>query len=271
MIIRVPERFQPPQKRPYPSQNYVIFEDWFFRNCKEEKSRALLPVLWTNFYVSNQYGRDETALDDLQNFLNGLDQNKPMYTIVQYDDFIINSTAHLDLKVFAPCGKPDVTIPLMCMPQPYEYHNITKRDLFCNFVGRLTHTLRSDIKYLDALTGYYISNEHHHPRKYYEVLRRSVFTLCIRGYGSNSFRTLESLQYGSIPVYLSDKFDIPFGIDFEEYGVLIKAEDVSRVDEILRKIPQKEIEAKQRAIPKIFKEHYTYEGCKKQILKRLND
>ena len=50
-----------------------------------------------------------------------------------------------------------------------------------------------------------------------DILTRSAFALCPRGYGKTSFRICESLEVGVIPVYIYDDPWIPFGhkLDFE--------------------------------------------------------
>ena len=64
-----------------------------------------------------------------------------------------------------------------------------------------------------------------------DVMSRSIFSLCPRGYGATSFRICEALQHGSIPVYISDKPWIPFNtmIDFNDYGVFIDIKDIDNI------------------------------------------
>ena len=97
----------------------------------------------------------------------------------------------------------------------------------------------------------------------------SIFTLCFRGYGSNSFRTFESLQYGSIPVYITDEVISPFRINFEDFGVVIKSEDAHKIDEILSAVEPIEVVSKQEKLQGVYEKYYTYEGCFNQIIKSL--
>lgn len=96
-----------------------------------------------------------------------------------------------------------------------------------------------------------------------------MFCLCPRGYGANSFRIGESIQYGAIPVYISDEFILPFNINFEDFGVLIKAEDAAKTHEILHSIPYETIYEKQKRLPEIYQRYYTYNGCMNEIIKCL--
>lgn len=270
MKIHVPEQFRPSQKRPYPPHSFLTFEEWCYNQFTgEESERHYLPIFFTNYYVSNGYGRVPGPIDQLQRFIDTLDKSKSYWSCLQFDDGVLNLIEGLDIKVFAPCAKRDVTIPLMCMPIPFDFDPI-KKDIFASFVGRPTHPLRKAVMAgYKGRDGYYLSEDHHGMKNYAAILARSVFSLCSRGYGENSFRTSESLQLGSIPVYISDDHAIPFDLDFEEFGVIVHPKDIAFIDEILKEIPEKEIKRKQKAIPHIYKEYYTYEGCKRQMLKYL--
>src|SRR5690606_31239347 len=98
---------------------------------------------------------------------------------------------------------------------------------------------------------------------------KSVFTLCPRGFGESSFRIQEALQYGSIPVYISDKFIIPHNIDFNEYGVLISHRNVNQIEQILRGFSEEDIRKKQEAGRRIYQDGFTYKGCKRLILQNI--
>lgn len=98
-----------------------------------------------------------------------------------------------------------------------------------------------------------------------------MFTLCYRGYGANSFRLAECMQYGSIPVYVSDEFIIPWGLDFNEFGVLIEAKDSNRIVEILEAIEPDEIVRKQDNLKIYYDHYYTYESNLKLIIKHLEN
>ncbi len=85
---------------------------------------------------------------------------------------------------------------------------------------------------------------------YHEMMARSVFTLCPAGYGRWSFRMVEALLNGSIPVILSDGYVLPFAdaIDWKKYCYVVEERHLSQVVEFLEKIPAAEIHQKQRDI-----------------------
>ena len=234
-MIDVPKRFAKQINVIYPPNNLLLFEEWFSMQNLPETEREYLPIQWTAYYVNNNYGQDKVALKELQDFLYSLPTDKRYYTIHQYDDGILNDVGHLDLLQFSMSKNIGYQLPLLSMPHPYQFDG--SKLWFGNFIGSRTHPLRNKAEDLIRKKRYYISYDNHPIEKYCEIISKSLFTLCYRGYGCNSFRIAESMQYGSIPVYISDEFILPHGLNFNEFGVLIKEEDVDRTDEILLSIP----------------------------------
>lgn len=265
------KEFQQPHPVNYPSDNSDYFEQWYMNNFRQEdiREREYLPVLWTAVQCMVNH-RQRYPLMRLSQFINQLDRSKKYYSIIQHDDGCKVDLTNLDIKIFSMTGKPcDYPIPLLCMPHKYNYG--LHRDILANFVGKVTHPLRTQlVNTLNKKNHYHISTATHSMKDFCRILARSVFTLCPRGYGISSFRICEAIQYGSIPVYISDEFIIPYNKDFNEYGVLIDAKDVPVTDKIIASISPIEIKRKQDALRQV-KELYTYEGCKKMILEQLEN
>jgi hypothetical protein len=100
-------------------------------------------------------------------------------------------------------------------------------------------------------------------------MSQSIFTLAPRGFGANSFRIAEAMQYGSIPVYISDEFILPFGVDFNRFGVLIEQNDAGRIEQVLELITPIEIIEKQNNLPGYYNEYYSFEGNMNSIKQSL--
>lgn len=264
-MIQVPKQFQPRQVKEYPQGNVRPFEEWFFDRYEPQPGRRYLPVFWTSYYCQNGYGKSMPPLNSLQNFLKDLKGEK-LFTIVQYDDGILNDVSGLDIKVFAMSGpRIDYPLPLICWP--HKGFRGVKRDVFCSFVGRDTHWIRRAILSNRNLygNGFYVNTGSHKKRQFVDVLNRSVFTLCPRGYGQTSFRIAEALESGSIPVYISDKFIEPHNVPFDDYGVTLTPDQIKDIRKILESIPESEIRRKQAAIPGVFREYYSYEANRELI------
>lgn len=256
---------------PYPSDNILIFEEWFYAMLSkgEERHRIYLPIFWTGYYIRADYGKNEALIQMLQDYINILDKSKKYYTIVQYDDGILNDLSGLDIRVFAMSGRRiDYPLPMIC--QPHEYKFNVERDIFMSFVGRPTHTLREKIiAEFEDRPACYVTSRRHTLKDYCHVMARSVFALCPRGYGPTSFRIMEALQYGAIPVYMSDL--LIFGHHHQFPGVGIPTTDEFNPRGLLSALRNMPIsmERLRTDIPTIFQKCYTYEGTKALILENL--
>ncbi len=158
-------------------------------------------------------------------------------------------------------------LPLIGEPYPYIFTNPEKKYL-ANFVGGMTHPIREHAKTLMGKEGYYISFERHDPYEYCKILSESVFTLCYRGYGINSFRISEALQYQSIPVYISDDFIFPHNIQFDNYGIKVDKDNLNNLGGVLQ-MYYSHYPMYQKLGAAYYDEFFTYEGTKNQILKHL--
>lgn len=241
----------------YPSDNVEIFEDYFNRTfVAGGEPRIYLPVAWTSYYRRANYGRDSAMILSLQKQLNRLDATKKYFTVCTWDDGILNNVKHLDLQVFAACGnRIDFPIPLLCRPHRYYPPHINKR-IKCSFVGSLNHPIRNEIVgELTGKDGFYISTSHHHMEKYCAILNESKYVLCPRGYGQTSFRICEAIQYGAIPIYISDQ------LVYTDGTIPLKA-GLTTIDEI-KEIVETNAKPKTKGV-------YDYEGLKNLIIENIN-
>jgi len=266
-MIEVPKEFRPIINVCYPAENYSIFEEWFSQQFIPRTQREYLPIFFTSYWVNNNYGNDVAAKNRMQDYVDSLPRDKKYYIICQYDDGVLIDFKDLDVLQFNMSKNIGVPIPLLCMPHSYVGND--EKTIFASFVGSRTHPIRDYVFNLQGKDGYYITDTNYPINEYCQILSKSIFNLAPRGYGINSFRLWEGLQYGTIPVYISDEFIIPYGIDFNTYGVLIEEKDAHRIEEILASITPYEIIQKQNRIKRLYDNHFTYEGLQHQIIKRL--
>lgn len=268
----VPQKFQQHHPFPYPPDNHLIFEEWFYRQAPIICGRKYLPVFWTGFYVKHFKGPHSYFLDmmkSLQAFLDNLDRSVKYYTIVQYDDGIMHNLAGLDIKVFAMSGpRVDYPLPLLCSPHQWGKPS-GQRKYLANFIGKITHPMREMV--LAAFTkrdDVFISTAKFPLDFYVDKIANSIFTLCPRGYGVTSFRILEAIQQGSIPVYISDEFIFPHGINFEDYGIVIHENEIESLPKLLAEISVEDIERMRIRGRELYVTHFTFEGCY-EIMKQV--
>lgn len=69
--------------------------------------------------------------------------------------------------------------------------------------------------------------------KYLETLRHSKFALCPRGAGAASVRLYEAMRIGVAPVVISDDWVFPEGPDWSSFTLIVKENELSRLEEIL--------------------------------------
>ena len=259
------QEFQKPIKVAYPAGNEIIFEQWLINNCDHPD---YLPINWCGYQVNNNYGKARIPMQNLQRFINSLGARK-LWTVTQYDLGILTDISNLNIKVFGSGGgRIDFPIPLIC--QPHGVFQDETRTIFANFVGSITHPIRTKlVKSLFGKTDYYLSTEHHPIEDFCRILSKSLFTIAPRGFGLTSFRICEALEQGSIPVYISDEFIIPCHKDFNEYGVLIHSDQINEVDDILKSISEDQIISKQEAGKRVYEEMFSFQGCKQLILDNL--
>lgn len=269
-VFPVPVHFRINHPFRYPPDNQVEFERWYYElyteaDCRE---RLYLPVFWTAYQCKNKFGKDPRAMSALQQFVNTLDRSKKYYTICQYDDGPLVDFGDLDIIVFGMAGgRNDFPIPLLC--QPHKYDKTHDRDIFCSFVGRITHPIRSEmIKQLQGKTGYYISTKEHKMDEYCSILARSKYALCPRGYSATSFRIAEAIHYGAVPVYVSDTFIIPYNYPALDYGYCYHPATDLPINHFIERMHIDQYSQKAIALSE-NKHLFTYSGCKQIILQEL--
>jgi len=285
-IIDIPSKFFVSTNHEYPPHNKMIFEEYFFNyftNIDVDTEYTYLPILWTNFYIGRNYGNDD--MTDLQTYLNGLDRSKKYFTVIQYDDGILQRIGklpeHLEILIFGSGGGgrkyvPPINlgypIPLLCQPDP-SANKTRDRNILASFAGTIdkSYTVRQMLRKLYAGSDSFVIKEHIGYKKFIELMERSVFSLCPRGYGATSFRICEALQHGSIPVYISDKLWIPWPdeFDFNEIGIWVHEINIKEIEVILRGKTEKEIAEYRANGERIYEEYFTFEGCTKQIIKKI--
>lgn len=287
-MVNVPDEFRVMHFE-YPQGNKIPFEHYFFKKYNEIKPdvyRTYLPVFWTSYYVNNGY----KSTKELQKFLNSLDKSKKYFTICQYDDGILDNVKGLDLLVYAMGSNKPGYYPIPLISQPLNNNHVAhlkNRDIEYSFIGKNTHPIREQLikafnndtntSYFDETLGRDIELTHRtlNPyigfdelpiAEYYQILIRTKYALCPRGYGVTSFRMFEAMAYGCIPVYISDEFLEPFNIPFTLYGIKIKEDQIKDIPEIIKSANYQEL---YNNMCEIYVKYFVYSSCFNAIIKTL--
>jgi hypothetical protein len=109
-------------------------------------------------------------------------------------------------------------------------------------------------------------------RKFVDITRRSIFSLCPRGYGRTSFRLYECLQLESIPVYIYDDKWLPFenSIDWSKFSVSVHVSNIHRLDDILSSYSVNDIKEMTSSLRKYWIENFTMLSTFKKIEQIIN-
>jgi len=169
------------------------------------------------------------------------------------------------LESLASLYKQDIAI-LPYQSKPIKHQSV-KRDIFISFMGSMTqlHLPPDHIRggrLLEFKTRFQsdkivIGTPLEVKQKlgeitYHDLMARSVFTLCPAGYGRWSFRFVEALLNGSIPILLSDGYVLPFRdkIDWSKYCYIIEEQNLFSLTDFIHRLSIDEIQQKQESIAK---------------------
>lgn len=272
--------YQVPARYPvYPPHHRGLYLEEYFhrfhRSHEAEFPARYIPVYWTAYYVNPSYGHP--APGGLQEALDALDPSQRYFTVIQYDGGIRHRLPPRT-TVFSAGGRDGRGIPIPLLCSPHENPGRPK-DIFCSFVGSLTHPCRRALRRVLPRNGRYRIHTTNwracisavSAAEFYDVLTRSVFTLCPRGHGPTSFRLYEAMQVGSVPVYIFDTPWLPYvsEIDWDELCVMVPAARLPELAAILESKTEEEIAAYRAAAARLQDDYFTMEGTCRKILESL--
>ena len=195
--FRIPAHSNAGYSGPWCEARY--YNHWLARGANAD-ARTYLPVFWTDIQATASH-----LLPRLREVLQALPRGK-YYTVVQHARGLgVDVPPHLDLHPFCAgrrCGPNSTVIPLLkreltgpgtCGP----------RDIDVCFTGTCGAANDVDGVRTKATAAF---SPHglvwHHGKGWEDVLRRSTYALCCRGFGPTSFRLFEAVQSGAIPIVI---------------------------------------------------------------------
>lgn len=301
-FIEVPKEFQPKfSGNPYPShQRGDLIEkrcsDYFCNPSTEIDSEYIyLPIHWTSYHVNNGYGANAEILQQFVDAVVNEFPDEKFFTVVQYAGGTLTSIPNS--KIFACSGtnyclyngpgnytrgerikhetSQYISIPLKCDDHGGHGNNSKYK---VSFIGRLfTHPCRYDIiSKLKNIPDYAIFDTDKTPNSgevFRDITRNSIFTLAPRGYGPTSFRLLESIQMGSIPIYVGDSHWLPFSdeIDWGDICLVVNEDEIDSIPSIVDSlIDSGEYLQMRKNILKIYHKYFSWDGIIANIEKRIS-
>ena len=273
-LLRPPARFS--AYPPYHIGDYL--EEYFYKfyiNNKQEFNNTgftYIPIFWTNIY-NNHENRHL-----IQQYLDILPPAK-YFTVSQHDDAVTERLPLGTVSFEAGGNKNGIPVPLICS-ELNEPLLSSQKNILCSFVGsvisgslreRIYHQLKDDSEIYFSPQNWTSQVQPSRLREFIDITKRSVFSLCPRGYGAQSFRLYEVMQLGSIPVIIYDKEWFPFcgKIDWNEFSVLVHVSKLANIKDIIKSIPEEKIQQMIQVGKTVYNNYFTLNAVSKQILKAL--
>jgi len=183
------------------------------------------------------------------------------------------------LHQYLPSVLPEqgwITVPLVSNKSNSNnnYKSNNKRCYLASFIGNIdVHPIRKKMQQVFAAVDKTIVKNGAYKDKgdvneFEKLMTNSVFALCPRGFGTTSFRITEAMEYGCIPVYISDKLSLPFHekINMADVCVLVKSDDIDALPDLLKNMSQSAIQILRDNIERFRERFFTMEGCCRTIL-----
>ena len=211
----------------------AFFSEWQLR--KPQVSRIYLPVAWTDCM------HKDNLRADMQQVLNDLDPAYKYFTVLQLDlgfnhhGLKLKVPPAIDILLFSAGGDspPQKAIPIPLLKNMLEPDGRPKT-ISVSFQGSNTSHIRKALHEDFADKYLFIGlNEH-----WKIISESSNFSFCPRGFGSTSFRLYETLQLGTIPIYVWDEeLWLPFQeiVNWDEFAIVVSFEERARIPSMIAK------------------------------------
>ena len=261
-------------------------EDAYYAWCckhQPKTRRIYIPIFWWNnsFWQSwNRQQADYVAVPAVQEWIDThLDPSTKYYTVSNCDDGIYETLPD-NVMVFSAGGTGHVPIPLLSDPHPPR--DCTK-DLLASFIGQLNPDrggpgtqIRQAMSEVfrarhDCIVEQTWSAKHASLEGFRDLMARSRFALCPRGYGRTSYRFYEAFDFGAVPVYIFDQLWLPYAarIAWGDIAVLCHAK---RLDELPARLDAISEDRRQQMVENaraVHENYFTHEGRNRQIARMV--
>ncbi len=138
-----------------------------------------------------------------------------------------------------------------------NWDTLPKKNIFYSFIGYASYQLRKTIFQIKHPPNtvikkrhafhYFVNKRKRRAQEYSNILQRSRFSLCPRGFSPPTMRFWESLGCGAIPVSIADDLVLPSGFNWEECVVFVAEKDIFKIPAILAQItPEQEEQMRQK-------------------------
>ncbi len=161
-----------------------------------------IPTYWSDFYNQHHHAREKARSRIREWLLPKIESDEKYFTVIRHDEGVGFELPE-NIVVFGGGGVGDIPVPLS---KPEWFNRNRTRDIRMSFMGRLSgasnltgvrkkmnELLKSDKDCYFGIGTFF---------EFKDIIERSVFSLCPRGYARTSYRLYESMAAGSIPIYI---------------------------------------------------------------------
>jgi hypothetical protein len=297
-VLPIADCFRPSAPFAYPQhQRGPLVEEFVHRHLAEHPVGVAgpwvyLPAYWTNYAAQmSLLGRWKRAAARrrMQRLLSSLPEGYQWVTVSQHDDGLLQRGMYepsAPILEFSAGGAGDIPIPLLC-----DEHRpvLCERNIRASFVGAL-RPARGEYPCREAMARALAERSEYAIRdvpgywgvpdraaaarqtaEFVELMCRSVFALCPRGYGKTSFRLYEAMALGAIPVYIYDEPWLPYAelIDWQEICVLVPLARIDYLHDILADISAARVDAMRRRIRELHDDYFTLPAVARQVVRSI--
>jgi len=305
-IYNLPRKYKPTNELPLVSETYFALYDFFKLYCRTYDPRNadyfFVPINLIQFQFRNENP------EDILNYLKYFDPICCNHIIIALGDFSQHSKKNHyghayqttydwlnKFKLLALESTSDLIpnqdigiIPYNTLSENPIF-NKNKRPYLYSFLGELSHSflppthIRNQINsiqqkpdiFIGSNLSYDLKNkmrENYFTTDDYELVsRNSIFTLAPAGYGRWTYRFFQAIQWGSIPVLMSDDYVKPFEdtIPYDDFCITMLEKDIQNLDSLLRSFSPQDIHRLQNALKK-NQHHFTHTEFLRKLCNRLN-
>ena len=234
-----------------------FFDQWLASDLELE--RIYVPILWTDVLH-----KAPLLIPEVQVVLDGLDPSFQYFSVSQlarglsHPSLNLTVPKKLDFILFSSGGssRPLRTVPVPLLKQELVPEGLSKTVSVIfqgsasphDLRGHLAGTLRKSFLFLNNSADWKV------------ILESSNFSLCPRGFGSTSFRLAESIQLGTIPIYVwQQEAWLPYHrmLNWREFAIVVSSEDVAELPNMVKRADVTRMQEALRDVQHMFTYNYT--------------
>ena len=246
--------------------------DWFY-----------VPIPWGSYFVSRaKGGHSRGGRTWIQNYVDGLpywNGGKKHFTIGHRNGGFMIDLGEC-IRFSANAYKGEISIPYGVCRYPFLDN---KRDVSCSFMGIVHYNTKTKIPYreqmiealgddpritiIDTSNGKDKSKE-----KYIDLMARSRFSLCPRGYGISTYRVFEACQLGSIPIMIADGYKKPFDdiLDWNSFSLQVLESEMATIPDLVDLFDEESIEYMSIIARRVWEHFFCHDSTCHHIMATLS-